>query len=111
GADDARSVRQAMVAHQSAGLDLAGEVPAGALQAVAETAGGRQRIEQVEQESGEEGVHLLARLLEARRGRVGGEPVTRPLLVPTQPRRCRPEAVVEVPGGGRLRLSCRSPLG
>src|SRR5258706_12487337 len=74
---------------------------AGGLQGVAETVGGRQRIEQVDQESGEEGVHLLVRLLELRRSRIGGEPVSRPLLVRTKPRRCRPEAVVEVLAAGR----------
>ncbi len=102
GAGDAGSVGPAVVAHQSAGLDLAGEVLAGALQAVAETAGGRQRIEQVDQESGQEGVHLRPRLLEARRGGVGGEPVARLLLVLAQPRRRRPEGPGEVLAGGRL---------
>jgi hypothetical protein len=54
-----------VIAHQSAGFDLGGEMPAGALDAVAESAAGGHRVEQVDHQRGEIDVHLVARMLES----------------------------------------------
>src|SRR5206468_5279217 len=85
-----------VVAPQTIGYDLAGEVLATAPQTVAKTARALHQSQQVEQESGDECVQFLARRLEVRRFRVDSEPVARCLLTLTKPRHCGPGTRVEI---------------
>ena len=96
---DARPVRTAVIAHQSASFDLRGEVLPGALHAAAEPARRAHRFEEIDHQRGDIDVHLRSRMLEARRARKGGEPVAWLLLVRANPCRGRPETGVQIAVG------------
>src|SRR5258708_19421111 len=76
-----RPIGAAMITNEPAPLDLTAEMCSGPGETFAHAHRRRYRVQEIDHHRGEEGVHLLPRVLETRGRGVGGEPIPRPLLV------------------------------